>query len=207
MFHWEFPMPLEHKNRMGDVYYLHAGTTKTGKPRYWMSKKPEGNPLDAVPEGFEIYEEPEQARVVIRRLVPSSITPSEREQVAEGIRRQAGLNHFIVDVDGDSLVVSIPSMGENEADRFLEKLGGPFAGITSAGFRQRKDWYIQRSTYSKMLRFTLAEGEGRLFRVERWCFRGAIDNWISLFGRPAPLEEQVRKYAVHLGKESFFELM
>jgi hypothetical protein len=200
-------MPLEHKNRMGDVYYLHEGTTKTGKPRYWMSRKPEGNPLDAVPEGYEIYEEPEQGRVVLRRAKPSSITPAEREQVERGIRRHAGLTHFLVDVDGESIVVSLPSMSEAEADRFVDKLGGPFASVTSPRFREHKDWLIQRSTYSKMMRFTLAKGEGRLFRVERWCFRGAIDNWISLSGRPAPLEGQLRKYAVHLGRESFFELM
>jgi hypothetical protein len=34
-------MPVTHVNRSGDTCYLHAGTTKTGKPRYWFSETAE----------------------------------------------------------------------------------------------------------------------------------------------------------------------
>jgi len=30
--------------------------------------------------------------------------------------------------------------------------------------------------YTALLRFTLEDTEKRLFRVERWCFRGSIDD-------------------------------
>ena len=44
-------MPVTHVNRKRDTYYLHAGTTKTGKPRYWFSKKTEGDLVDRSPRG------------------------------------------------------------------------------------------------------------------------------------------------------------
>ena len=52
-------MPLTHVNRKRDTYYLHAGKTRTGKPRYWFSTKADGDLVDAIPEGFEIYENPD----------------------------------------------------------------------------------------------------------------------------------------------------
>ena len=60
-------MALEYKNRNGDVYYLQAGRTRTGKPKYYLGRQLTGEPLDAVPEGFEIYESPERGRVPFPR--------------------------------------------------------------------------------------------------------------------------------------------
>jgi hypothetical protein len=51
-------MTIEHINRRGKKYYLHEGKTKTGKPKYFFSMKSEGNTIDAIPEGYEIYENP-----------------------------------------------------------------------------------------------------------------------------------------------------
>ncbi len=48
-------MPVTHVNRKRDTYYLHAGTTKTGKPRYWFARSTEGNLVESIPEGYEIY--------------------------------------------------------------------------------------------------------------------------------------------------------
>jgi hypothetical protein len=60
-------MPVEYTNRKGDVYYLHAGKTPTGRPRYFFSRDPEGAPLDAIPAGFEPYESPEGGLVYLRK--------------------------------------------------------------------------------------------------------------------------------------------
>ena len=35
--------------------------------------------------------------------------------------------------------------------------------------------------YQKMLRFTLDDKGDRTFRVQRWCFKGSIDDWIDLW--------------------------
>ena len=69
-------MPVTHVNRKQDTYYLHAGTTKTGKPRYWFSTKAEGDLVNAIPEGYEVYENPD-ARVYLRKKPPQIVTPEE----------------------------------------------------------------------------------------------------------------------------------
>ena len=45
----------------------------------------------------------------------------------------------------------------------------------------------------------------RLFVVQRYCFRGAIDDWITI-SLPNTLEHGVRTFVKHLGQESYFEL-
>lgn len=61
-------------------------------------------------------------------------------------------------------------------------------------------------TYSPMLRFTLTAEAERKYLVERYCFLGGIDDWIDL-EPPMSLEKIVKKYCIHLGKESFFDLI
>ena len=69
-------MPVTYVNRYRDTYYLHAGKTKTGKPRYWFSTKAEGDLVDAIPEGYEVYEN-RDAQVYFRKIVPQLVTPAE----------------------------------------------------------------------------------------------------------------------------------
>jgi hypothetical protein len=63
----------------------------------------------------------------------------------------------------------------------------------------------QGGHYQKMLRFTLTDETTGQFSVDRWCFRGSIDDWFFL--DCGELRKLVEKYCRHLGKESFFELM
>ena len=113
---------VEYTNRKGDKYYLQVGKTRTGKPRYWFGRKLTGEPVESVPAGFEIYEHPQAGLVFLRKTKPSEISPLEREMLSDGIRRYAALEHFIVDVDGDSLVVYLPSMDDRQADRARKRV-------------------------------------------------------------------------------------
>jgi len=56
-----------------------------------------------------------------------------------------------------------------------------------------------------MMQFVLVDKKTREFEVERWCFRGSVDDWIGL-DSSTDLEALVKKYGCHLGKESFYEL-
>lgn len=49
---------VQHINRKEDTYYLHQGRTKTGKPKYFFSRKSEGELCRQLPDGYEIYENP-----------------------------------------------------------------------------------------------------------------------------------------------------
>ncbi len=197
---------LPYENRMGDVYYLQEGKTRTGKPKYYAGRKLTGTPLSAMPEGHEFYERPETAQVVVRKIAPSPITEFERQQAEDIVRRASGLTHFIVAIEGDALVVYTPSVSRADADRLFDLMMGPGFGKGSARADAFREEQIRRSQYMKMLRFELMDPDKRRYRAERWCFRGSIDDWFSLPGLGS-LAKVVEQYAKHLDRESFFELM
>ena len=58
--------------------------------------------------------------------------------------------------------------------------------------------------YTTMLRFRLIEKERRTFVAERFCFRGAIDDWIFL-GGPDDLKKLVGRYIRLLRTDKFFD--
>src|SRR3954465_4333379 len=97
-------MPVTHVNRSGDTYYLHAGTTKTGKPRYWFSKSAEDDLVESIPEGYEVYENP-GAQVFLRKVQPQVVTPFEVAVVKKGLNRHAPGQECIVDVQKEHIVV------------------------------------------------------------------------------------------------------
>src|ERR671922_1955090 len=81
-------VPITHTNAKGKTYYLHQGTTKTGKPKYHFSMQSEGTLAASIPAGFEIYETP-NAQVFLRRIPPKIITDEERHVIEEGVRKYA----------------------------------------------------------------------------------------------------------------------
>lgn len=196
-------MVMEYVNRKGDTYYLQQGKTKTGKPKYYFGRRLSAVPLDAMPEGYEVYENPRSAQVYLRKVKPTEVTAMEREMVADGVRRHAGLQHFVVAIEGDSLVIYTP--GENETDAAETSLLPSSLLSFSAVLRGAEKELIRHRAYSEMLRFELVDAAERLYAAERWCFLGSIDDWVHLDG-PAPLSTLVEQYVPHLGKETFYEL-
>lgn len=193
---------MQYVNRKGDVYHLHVGKTKTGKPKFFFSCKSEGDLAGSVPDGFEVQESPETAQVTLRRIRPVRVTSFEREMVCEAVRRKAKLEYFIVDAQDDALTVYLPS-----TDRALSGSLAEAMGIFSPQrLQQERDLMMRESYYVKMMRFALNDENKRTFSVHRWCFRGSIDNWFFLAG-PAPLSRLIDRYVEHLGQESFFELI
>ena len=193
-------MGIEYVNRRGDKYYLLQGKTKTGKPKYYASRKPQGVPVETMPEGFEIHENPEQGIVSVRKARPTQILPLERESLARWTRNLAGTEHFIIDVDGDSLVIYTPGSDPAETAGRFDRI---FGGMMRTTFEK---FLAENARYVAMLRFTLTDAKKRLFTAERWCFLGGIDDWHFL-ASSRPLEEHARKFLPHLIGESFFELI
>ena len=197
-------MAYEHRNRRGDVYLLQARQSRTGKRRYYFGRKLTGEPVEEVPAGYEVFESPERGQVYLRKERRTSIAPIEREIVAEGISSLSNVNHFIVDVEEDCLVVYLPTRSVNEVNDMVRFLAGPDA-LQVPRFREARDQFVRESEHEKMMRFQLLDSEQRLFHIERWCFRNSLDGWMHLAG-PAPLSDLVERYVEHLGEESFYEL-
>jgi hypothetical protein len=74
------------------------------------------------------------------------------------------------------------------------------------GLRELPVYY---GNYMNVLKFTLVDEDDQTFRTRRWCFRGAIDDWIDLWssGGDGKLTDLVKTFCPHVGKESLYELM
>jgi len=190
---------ITHTNAKGKLYYLHQGTTKTGKPKYYFSMESEGHLAESIPEGFEIYENP-NAQVFLRRIPPKLITDEERRVVEEGMRTYADVKDYKIDVKGKAIVIYT-------ADQDVETLAELFKDLspTPSANRQLMSLLRKEIQYSPMLQFLLEDEQRRLFTAQRYCFRGSIDDWIDIgYGSLTTL---VKQYVKHLGKESYFELL
>lgn len=186
-------------NRRGEAYYLQRKARRGGGEGLSFARNMTGAPVECVPEGYEVYEKPENAQVFIRKAKPSAILPSEERAVTTAVRRLAGLEHFIVQREDKSLVVYLADI---EPEGRLQLISA-IAPMTSADADAMKRYMIGRASYEKMMRFTLTDVERRLFCAERWCFLGSIDNWMHL-KLDRPLAELLAAYVPHLGRDSFF---
>lgn len=122
--------------------------------------------------------------------MPQLVTPAEVAIVKDGLERFAPGQNCIVDVKKEHIVVY-------HAEKFTLDLEGLGFGLRELPPSYRDDL--------KVMRFTLVDEKDRTYRVQRWCFRGSIDLWMS--GSEGNLSDLVRKFCPHIGKESFFELM
>jgi len=192
-------MPITYTNTKGKTYYLHQGTTKTGKPKYYFSLEREGQLAAAIPEGFEIYENP-NAQVFLRRIPPKIITDEERQVVEDGMRQYAEVQDYKIDIKGNAIVIYTADQDIDAlADVFKDMYPGPSANT------QLRTLLRQGIRYSPMLQFILEDAQRRTFVTQRYCFRGSVDDWIDIgYG---PLMTLVKQYVKHLGKESYFDLM
>ncbi len=191
-------MPITHVNAKGKIYYLHQGTTKTGKPKYHFAMKGEGQLADSIPEDFEIYENP-NAQVFLRRIPTKIITDEEKAIVEDGMRKYASVQDYKIDVKGKAIIVytadqSVDTLVDLFKDLHPDPAANPQLMTTLRGVIQ----------YSPMLTFILDDKEQRLFTAQRYCFRGSIDDWIDI--DHGKLEKLVKTYVQHLGNESYFEL-
>jgi hypothetical protein len=190
-------VPITHTNAKGKTFYLHQGTTKTGKPKYYFSMESEGQLADAIPTGFEVYENP-NAQVFLRRIPTKIITDEERQVVEDGIHKYADVQDYKIDVKGNAIVVYT-------ADQDIDALVNLFQDVGSMRDEAQIRSAIRREiTYSPRLHFVLSDEKQRVFVAQRYCCRGAIDDWIDL--GHGPLATLVRRYVKHLGKESYFDL-
>lgn len=190
-------MTVTHTNRKDKTYYLHQGTTKTGKPKYFFALRDEGDLVDAVPPGYEIYENP-NGQVFLRKIRPQLITDEEVATVEAGMQKYCRLENYIVDVKKDTILVYTP-------DQDVDLLAETFEIFPGVQVERAKAALQRALSYSPMLQFVLVDKEKRLFETHRYCFMGSIDDWISISGAK-PLSELVPTYVQHLGEDSYYDL-
>jgi hypothetical protein len=201
-------LAVDYKNRIGKTYYLREGKTKTGKPRYFFSSKQhgKGEEVEHIPEGYEIYEHPENAQVFLRKKRPQLITDIEKQLVKRYVQTLRGSKRYLLDCQDDCITVyeSNADIGDLKSifSHFMQD--APIRpGITVDDAVSTLVSSVDRY-YTAMLRFRLVDKEERKFMAERFCFRGSIDDWIHL-GGPDDLKELARRYIGLLGTDKFFD--
>jgi hypothetical protein len=198
---------IEYCNRTGKTYYLHEGKTKTGKPRYFFSSREngKGKTVDKVPEGYEIYEHPENAQIFLRKKRSRLITDIEEQFVKKCLKTLKRSRRYLVDCKDEYITIY-----ESNADtEILKGLLGDLLSIAPTRPDVNADDAMTALVntadqhYTATLRFCLNDKERRMFVAQRFCFRGSIDKWIYLAG-PDHFEGIVKKYVKFLGTDEFF---
>jgi hypothetical protein len=189
-------VPVRHTSRKGKTYYLHIGQ-KRGGIHYFFSTKHTGSLAESVPDGFEIYESV-RGQVFLRRTVPKLIHDEETACIQRHLEKLPSDNLYKVETRGDTLTI-FESSGDSDALSFLVPA---FSLRDAAATRELRERF---ATYQAVMRFVLMDPEQRLFAPQRYCFRGQVDDWISV-GPPEPIKKLAAKYVKHLGRDSFFEL-
>jgi len=179
-------------NRYGKRYYLCEVATKAGKRRLVFASAPRGDPVPAVPEHHEVVESV-RGQVSLRRRGSSPILEREVALVEVELSRHVRLRSYRAEARKKDIVV-------------LEASGTDFGALAEKfGVRMLSPSLGLRPTYSPVLRFRLVDPEERRFAVQRMCYRGSIDGWLSLHDA-GPLPSMAARYIPHLGRDSFFEL-
>ncbi len=188
-------MPLQYTNSKKQTYYLHVGKTKKGNPRYYFSMKSEGQLADSIPQGYEIYENP-NSQVFLRKIKSKQIFDGEVALVEFVIENHSDLRHYKIGITKNLIQIFTP-------DQEIDELTQIFLPLTPVGFNENS--ILRLMTYSPVMQFVLVDKEKRLFITKRYCFLGSVDDWIQISDEDT-LENLTRRYIKHIGKDSYYEL-
>lgn len=193
-------MPYSYTNRHGKIHYFRAVETKNGKYRYYVTTSTSFPDLiEDVPRGFEVTELPEDAKVVIRKRKPLLVTLEEKEIVHDVIAEFSAIKDFFIHAEEGVLSVyhsQFSSTGGQEESLSREeaiKYYGP----------EIERWM----RFFTSLRFILVDKQKRLFQTERVVFLGFFSHKFSPVGNPGLIEDVVREFGQHLGRDSFFDIV
>ncbi len=201
-------MAVQYTNRIEKTYYLRVGRSKTGKPRYFFSAQQtgKGEAVEQLPQGYEIYEHPENAQVFLRKKRPQLITDIEKHLVEKSAKTLTRSKRYRVDYKDEYITVY-----ESNVD--IGNLKSIFGGLMkhtplrpgiTVDDAMSTLVSVSDQHYTAMLRYRLVDRERRMFTAERFCFRGSIDDWIHL-GGPDDLKSLVTRYMKLLGTDEFFD--
>ena len=198
-------MQVTYSNRRGKTYYLHEGRTKTGKPKYHFSLKNNGELVDELPDGYEIYEHPGSGRVFLRKKLPQLILNIEKDVIEKELKKKEGSRRYLLDIKGEIITIW-------ESNQDIEALRDLFRDVQPASINGLSDDVSKLENiiniavdYSPIMKFTIEDEKKRTFIAERYCFLGSVDDWIYI-GEPDSLKNLVKKYIKHIDQDSFFDL-
>ena len=179
---------VKYINRRREKHYIKEVISKTGKKRYYivknMSKVSPEELLSDVPSGFEFYEHPRDAMVVLRKIPIYNINDAEVEIVNLVMKQHDTVTDYIVEKSVDHIAIYTGCCDINNYSDMPELI---------ASFH-----LIQH--YDDILRF---EKKKKIYLAQRFCCLSRDYGWITM-ERNKDLRYLAEKYCYHIGKDSLF---
>jgi len=197
-------MGVTYTNRKGTTYFLSRGVAKTGKTRYFFAREPGGEPVEKVPEGYEISESV-NGIVSLVKARPALFLEAEILAVKNALANHPRAKLYRVEAKAKQITVyEYAGTDPKEVfQRLSERFGSPgFVDNRLARFEAKR---LAQGQFAPVLRFALIDDRKRRFKAERMCYLGSIDDWIDV-AFDKSIEELARTLIPVLGSDEFFEL-
>lgn len=180
-------MILEYINRKKEPHFLISKLTKNGKERFYVikdnTKYPKSDLLIEIPTGFEFYEHPEDGKVVLRKILKSSVSQDEVEMVAAKMENHITFKDYIIDKTENSINVYL---GHLDKEDYIEL----------------KEHFHKIQSYRHMLRFEKVNN--MRYKAQCFCNLSRYYGWITMETNKY-LNYLADKYCFHIDKESLLE--
>ena len=198
-------MAVIYTNRKGRKYYLCEKITKTGKPRYYFTREPKGELVEQIPDGYEIRESV-NGIVSLAKTRAKLLTEKEIEIVKVAIKKHPHASMYRLDVKSNQLTIyeQVEPDFQELAKMLVEEFGLPGSVPENFNHRMEKEHNIY-AQFTPIMKLIISDEEKRLFRAQRMCYLGSVDDWIDIEYSKS-IEELANKLIPTLGTDVFFEL-
>jgi hypothetical protein len=180
-------MILEYINRKREPHYFIAKTTKNGNERFYIvkdkAKYAKSDLLVDIPDGFEIYEYPEDGRVVLRKRLKSTITSDEIEIVNDEMKNHLTVKDYLIDKTENAISVYLGHLDRED------------------GWGDEEQ-FLKIQSYNYILRFEKTADDK--YKAQRFCHLSNYYGWITMETNDN-LEYLVEKFCFHIDKESLLQ--
>jgi hypothetical protein len=197
-------MTVTYTNGKGVTYFLCRGVPKTGKTRYFFAREPVGEPVEKIPEGYEISE---SVNGVVSLVKARPVLLQETEILAVRNALQKHPRARLYRVEAKAKQITIYEYTGPDPREVVQRLSERFglSGFVDNRLAKFEAETLARGQFAPVMRFTLADDRKRHFKAERMCYLGSIDDWIAI-AFDKPIEELARSLIPALASDEFFEL-
>jgi hypothetical protein len=179
-------------SRNGNEYYLYSKLTSKGNIKYYFSTKIETNQINEIPKGFETYESPD-GNVTLRKVFEHVLDENEKTIISNAIKKVCKNVEYILDDKKDGIGIYID-------ETYGKKVSVLELSYLTLGI-SRSNKVIFNPTF-KVYKDKL----DKEYYIERFCYLGGSMDWIYI-DKSKNLKVLCEKYFIHIGKESFYELI
>jgi hypothetical protein len=161
--------------------------------------------VDEIPDSYEITESVNGV-VSLSKVRPQFLSEQEITIVKSALQEHPQTKKYRLDIKSKEITIYEqvgPDMQEI-ATMLATEFG--FPGLITDDFNRRmEEKHNIYTQYTPIMKFILSDRKNRLFRAERMCYLGSVDDWIDIEHNKT-IEELADALIPTLGTGDFFEL-